>query len=102
MRRRRRGSDPVLITDAQLSLDDEQRIRKRVYATLMVVHLVGFTSAGLLAHVWWLALAIVCVTGPLPWVAVVIANDRVSRRAAERVRRRAQPALEQRPPPGQG
>lgn len=93
MWRRRREEDPVLITDAELSLDDEQRIRKRIYATLMVVHIVGFTIAGLLAHIWWLALAIVCVTGPLPWVAVVIANDRVSNRTAQRVRRQ-RPELE--------
>ena len=68
--------EPVLITDAERSFDEEQRRRKKVYAILMVIHLVGFTLAGLLAHVWWLSLVLIALTGPLPWVAVVLANDR--------------------------
>ena len=37
MRHARHGEDPVLITDAEPSFDEEQRHRKRVYAVLMVV-----------------------------------------------------------------
>lgn len=73
-----RRDEPALITDAERSFDDEQRARKKVYAILMVIHLVGFSLAGVLAHIWWLALALVALTGPLPWVAVVLANDRRS------------------------
>ena len=73
-----RGDDPALITDAERSFDDEQRARKKVYAILMVIHLAGFALAGALAHIWWLALVLVGLTGPLPWVAVVLANDRRS------------------------
>lgn len=68
--------EPALITDAERSFDDEQRARKKVYAILMVIHLTGFALAGVLAHIWWLALGLVALTGPLPWVAVVLANDR--------------------------
>lgn len=75
----------MVITDAQPSLDEEQRRRKRTYAILMVVHIVGFAVGGALYHIWWLALAIVVATGTLPWVAVVIANDRSRPRQAERV-----------------
>lgn len=77
MRHLRHDNDPVVITDAEPSLADEQRIRKRVYTILMVIHLIGFAAAGLLAHVWWLAISLVILTGPLPWVAVVIANNRM-------------------------
>ncbi|MGI8309690.1 DUF3099 domain-containing protein [Saccharopolyspora hattusasensis] len=94
--RRRQHDEPVLITDAAPSFDEEQRHRKRVYAVLMVVHLVGFTAAGLLAHIWWLALGIVAVTGALPWVAVVLANDRTSQRGQCRMRRGGGPAIEDR------
>lgn len=91
MRRRRRERDPVVITDAAPSFEDEQRRRKRTYAVLMVVHLVGFAAAGLLAHYWVLALMIIAVTGVLPWFAVVLANDRSReqdpRRPAGRQRR---------------
>lgn len=75
MRTGRHDRDPALITDAQPSLEQEQRARKRVYLVLMVVHLSGLILAGLLAHYWLLALAIVALTGPLPWVAVVLANS---------------------------
>ena len=54
-----RRDHPVVITDAAPSFDDDQRHRKRVYAALMVLHLVGFVAAGLLANVWWLALVII-------------------------------------------
>lgn len=65
--------------------DAELKHRKRVYAALMVLHLAGFVAAGLLGAagllpgMWWLAIALVVVTGLLPWVAVVIANDREPR-----------------------
>ena len=75
-----RDDEPALITDAERSFDEEQRARKKVYAILMVIHLGGFALAGVLAHIWWLALALVALTGPLPWVAVVLANDRRSTR----------------------
>lgn len=94
MRRRHREPDPVTITDAAPSFDDEQRRRKRVYAVLMVVHLVGFAAAGLLAHYWILALIIVAVTGVLPWVAVVIANDRSRERQPQHRIGRVRRALE--------
>ena len=96
MRHARHGEDPVLITDAEPSFDEEQRHRKRVYAVQMLVRLVGFTAAGLLAHIWWLALGIVAVTGALPWVAVVIANDRTSRRGRRRVYRHEHRAIQDR------
>lgn len=79
MRHRRTEPPPTLITDAQPSLEQEQRARKRVYSVLMVVHLLGLFGAGMLvwlvADYWVLALVIVAVTGPVPWLAVVLANS---------------------------
>lgn len=92
MRTKRRDRGPVSISDAQPSFDETQRARKRTYAILMVVHVTGFALAGALAQIWWLALGIVALTGPLPWVAVVIANDRpprIRQRPAGRVPHRA-------------
>lgn len=73
-----RADRPVNITDAAPAFDVEQRHRRRVYAGFMVLHLVGFVAAALLVHIWWLAVLLVVVTGPLPWVAVVVANDRTA------------------------
>lgn len=68
--------DPVVITDAAPSFADEQRARKRRYALLMSVHIVGFALAGALYYVaWWLGLVVMLATGALPWIAVVAAND---------------------------
>lgn len=83
-----------MITDAAPSFEDEQRRRKRTYAVLMVVHLVGFTAAGLLAHYWVLALIIIAITGVLPWVAVVIANDRSREQSSRHTIGRNRRALE--------
>ena len=42
----------------------------------MVVHLVGLAVGGALyERAWGLGLAILIITGPLQWIAVIIAND---------------------------
>ncbi|GEL19611.1 DUF3099 domain-containing protein [Pseudonocardia asaccharolytica] len=75
----RRHRTPV-ITDAPMSPTEERRHRERVYSTLMAVHLVGLTIGALLYfQAFWVGLAILIVTGPLPWVAVVLANERTRR-----------------------
>lgn len=75
---------PVLITDAAPSHDDDQAHRRRVYTTLMVVHLVGFgLSYPLYLWQWWAGVVAVLLTGLLPWVAVLLAND-TTRRAGRR------------------
>jgi hypothetical protein len=72
--------DPVLITTAAPSFDDEQRARRHRYALLMTVHIIGFAAAGALYYVaWWLGLVVMVATGALPWIAVVAANDATPR-----------------------
>jgi fatty acid desaturase len=66
-----------VITDAPESPADEQRRRQRTYTAIMAVHIVGFALSGVLYYTaWWLGLVVLIVTTPLPWIAVVIANDR--------------------------
>ena len=75
---------PVLITDARPSLDDDQARRRRTFVRLMVVHIVGFAlSYPLYLWQWWAGVLAVLLTGLLPWVAVLLAND-----APRRARRR--------------
>lgn len=82
MSRRTHGHNAVVITDAAPSFGDELRSRKRRYAALMTVHIVGFALAGVLYYVaWWLGLVLMIATGLLPWVAVVAANDSTPREA---------------------
>ncbi|GAA5167452.1 hypothetical protein GCM10023321_60200 [Pseudonocardia eucalypti] len=82
----RRRDPPPLITDAAPPADDELRHRRRVYTVIMTIHLLGLAVGGSLYHrAWLLGLIILIITGPLQWVAVVLANGR------RRVRRRDGP-----------
>jgi len=65
----------VTITDAQPSADDQLRHRRRVCTVIMAIHIIGFAVGGALyARAWWTGLIIIIVTGPLQWVAVLLAN----------------------------
>lgn len=83
-----RERDVPLVTDAETSPDDDLRARKRRYTVLMAVHLLGLAVGGALyQQAWGLGLAILIVTGPLQWVAVILANDTRRRRERRRVAR---------------
>jgi hypothetical protein len=77
-----RGDDtPVLITEAQPSYDDQQATRRRKYAIMMSLRIPCLVLAAFCYHIWWLALIILAISIPLPWMAVLIANDRPPRRS---------------------
>jgi Protein of unknown function (DUF3099) len=64
------------ITDAAPPKDDQLRRRRRVYTVLMIVHIAGLAVGGALyMQAWVLGLVILILTAPLPWIAVVLAND---------------------------
>jgi hypothetical protein len=105
---------PVLITAAAPSYEEEHRARVRKYVTLMAFRIPALILAAVAYGAWHnglVSLAIVAVSVPLPWMAVLIANDRPPRRSDEprrfdAVRRRTplfptaeRPALEARPLP---
>ena len=92
---------PTLITDAARSPADQLRSRQIRYVTMMGIRALCLILGGVLISLkvpllpLWLGL---CVVGmvTLPWMAVLIANDRAPRTKAERrqaARRRPQPAL---------
>jgi hypothetical protein len=70
------STTPPVITDAAPSFHDEQARRRRTYVILMVVHIVGFAASYPL-YLWTPVAGVVAVvlTGVLPWVAVLLAND---------------------------
>jgi DUF3099 family protein len=74
---------PVLITEAAPSFDDEHAARKRKYMVMMGLRFPCLILAGVFYHTWWLALLFVVLSIPLPWVAVLIANDRPPRKAEQ-------------------
>jgi hypothetical protein len=77
---------PVLITAAAPSYEQQHRARVRKYLTLMSVRIPALVLAALAYGAWHnglISLAIVSVSVPLPWMAVLIANDRPPRRSDE-------------------
>lgn len=77
---------PVLITRAALPYEEEHRKRVRKYLTIMSFRIPALILAAVAYNVWengWVSLAIVAVSIPLPWMAVLIANDRPPRRSEE-------------------
>lgn len=103
---------PVLITRAAPAYEEQHRQRVRKYLTLMSFRIPALILAAVAYSIWengLISLAIVVASIPLPWMAVLIANDRPPRRAEEPRRfeqnRRIplfptaeRPALDYRPP----
>lgn len=90
----REDDTPVLITEAQPSYDDELAARRRRYTLMMSLRIPCLVAAGLTYQfwqLWWLSLIILAVSIPLPWMAVLIANDRPARKR-EHVNRFHQPS----------
>jgi hypothetical protein len=86
---------PVLITEAQPSYEDQQAARRRKYAIMMSLRIPCLVIAALCYQIWWLALIILAISIPLPWMAVLIANDRPPRKREKVNRyRRSSRALE--------
>lgn len=82
--RRKRSKDqddtsgPVLITAARGSYYDDLAARKRRYFILMSVRIPALLLAAGSLALWnnpWIALAIVAGSIPIPWIAVISAND---------------------------
>lgn len=77
---------PVLITRAAYSYEEQHRARVRKYLTLMFWRIPAFLGAAIAYGIWHngvVSLAILAASIPLPWMAVLIANDRPPRRAEE-------------------
>lgn len=74
----RRGAN--LITDASIPYQDELAIRKRRYAIMMVTRLPLIVLAALFYDTTWLAVTLLALSVPLPWMAVLVANDRLPKK----------------------
>jgi DUF3099 family protein len=77
---------PVLITAAAPAYDVQHRQRVRKYLTLMAFRIPALVLAAVAYGIWHnglISLLIVAASVPLPWMAVLIANDRPPRRGEE-------------------
>jgi hypothetical protein len=77
---------PVLITAAAPSYEEQHRARVRKYLTLMAFRIPALILAAVAYGTWHNGLISLLILGasiPLPWMAVLIANDRPPRRPDE-------------------
>src|SRR5215207_1087298 len=76
-----RDGEPVLITEAAPSLDDQLDARRRKYMIMMAIRAVCLVLAAVFYQTWWLLAIFVAGGVALPWMAVLIANDRPPKKA---------------------
>ena len=84
MNRRQDDGEPILITEAAVSYDEEFAARKKRYSLLMACRIPCLVLAGVAGIAFdlpWVAVALIVLSVPLPWVAVLIANDRPAKKA---------------------
>jgi hypothetical protein len=91
------AEQPVLITDAAVSYDEELRIRKNRYKIMMGMRIPLMIVAAFCYQIPWLAVTLLVLSIPLPWIAVLVANDRLPRKAEQVNRYQSErPQIEQR------
>lgn len=88
-RARAAGADPVLITEAAPSLIEQHDARKRRYIVTMAVRAVCLILATVFYQTLWVMGVFAILAIILPWVAVMVANDRPPKRARNAHRFRA-------------
>ena len=77
---RRVRPDRVVITDAERSYDEQVKGRRRRYLIMMGMRIPLLVAGFACLHTPWLAITLVVLSVPLPWIAVLIANDRPARK----------------------
>src|SRR3712207_5208756 len=73
---RSRKPEPGLITEAEPSPAEQQAARKNRYAATMGIRIVFIVLAAAFYHTVWLMLICAVLGTVLPWIAVIMANDR--------------------------
>ena len=69
-----------MITEAEVSYDEQLRSRRKRYLIMMSMRVPFLILACVLYETPWLAITIIAISIPLPWMAVLIANDRPARK----------------------
>ena len=75
-----RKPEPALITEADWSRADQHAARKRRYMITMGIRTLALILAAVFYHIVWLMLLLAVLGTVLPWVAVIMANDRPAKK----------------------
>ena len=76
-----RRAQATVITRAEPSYDEQLRSRRKRYMIMMSLRVPFLILATALYQTPWLAMLVIAISIPLPWAAVLIANDRPARKA---------------------
>jgi hypothetical protein len=76
-----RDDEPVLITEAEPSLDEQLAARRNKYLLMMLTRIVCLIAAAVFYRNPYLLAIFVTGAVALPWMAVLIANDRPPKKA---------------------
>lgn len=74
------ADQPVLITEAEPSLAEQHEARRRKYILMMSTRVVCLIVAACVYQVKWLMALFAIAAVALPWMAVIVANDRPAKR----------------------
>jgi hypothetical protein len=74
------ADEPVLITEAEPSLAEQHEARRRKYVLMMSIRVVCLIVAAAVYQIKWLMGLFAIAAVALPWMAVLIANDRPAKR----------------------
>ena len=86
--------EPILITQAAPSFEEEFAARKKRYTRIMALRIPCLLLAGVFGigfNLPVVAVVFIVASVPLPWVAVLIANDRPPKKAEKVSRYRREP-----------
>jgi hypothetical protein len=83
-----RRPDPVLITDAPMSYEQQLATRKSRYKIMMAMRIPLMIAAAACYQFPWVAVALLVISIPLPWMAVLSANDRLPKKIVDPARYR--------------
>jgi hypothetical protein len=78
-----RDGEPVLITEVEPSLDQQLATRRNKYLIMMGTRVVCLVLAAAFYRTPWLLAIFVAGAVALPWMAVLIANDRPPKKASK-------------------
>lgn len=81
-----RRAEPTLITAAEPSYQDQLSARQKRYIITMASRVPLLILATVFYHHLWIAIPLLLISIPLPWMAVLVANDRPPRQRARTVR----------------
>lgn len=80
-----RRAEPAVITQAEPSYDEQLAARRKRYLLTMSMRFPLLILATVFYHHLWLSIPLLLISIPLPWMAVLLANDRPARQRAKKV-----------------